>query len=478
MRFHDNRTTSLTNVNITFPPSPTLTGTNGIATVTLPIPNGTQNGYQWGTTEYPYPSPCCLTTGGVFANASSAAYPRASDGIGVLCNSSDNGTYDGGTGSVLAALERKCPTENGGEAHFTLTYDLADVPILGIADSFAYRGSTGSFRVSLSRAVTSPVIAHWRTESLPESDPTRATPPQDYQPVADGTLTIPAGGTSTTVSVVIPSNATVNRRFLVVLSNPTNAAIQVRSATGTIVDDLFQINPIALTMGIGDASAYRGTMNMEFVVGANLSSTGPTVTANYKTYDGTGSTGAKAGVDYQYAEGLVELSPSKPSTTIYVPMYNPNTTGEKSFTVVLSNPSGVAIGKGTGIGTIKEIFPYTIVSPTIGIGDASAVRTDPYIDFVVGIANAPSTGSYTLNWRTVPPNTASSAQPDVDYTAVYGIVTVSSTQPTTTVRVNLLNLSTTNWGTLENKTFMVELYDPPTDSTIWRSTGVGTIRRY
>lgn len=108
------------------------------------------------------------------------------------------------------------------------------LPSLSIADSSIVETDSGTqtldFNVTLSSPSANTVSAEWAT-----ADGT-ATAGEDYQQ-ANGTLTIPAGQTATTVSVIINGDRVdeSNETFTVSLSNAQNARIVRGTATGTIL---------------------------------------------------------------------------------------------------------------------------------------------------------------------------------------------------------------------------------------------------
>lgn len=113
---------------------------------------------------------------------------------------------------------------------------IAPPPSLSINDVALPEGNSGLtpfvFAVSLSSASTSTVTVDYATASG------SAMAGVDFVP-ASGTLTIPAGATSGTVTVQVVGNTTVdgNRTFSVQLSGPENATIANGSGIATIIDD-------------------------------------------------------------------------------------------------------------------------------------------------------------------------------------------------------------------------------------------------
>src|SRR5439155_1603605 len=113
----------------------------------------------------------------------------------------------------------------------------ADAPSITINDVSVTEGNTGTvsatFTVSLSAAYGQPVTVHYTTADG------SATAGSDYQ-AASGTLTIPAGQTSGTITVLVNGDRLIEpneRTYFVNLSNLNYGVIADGQSVGTIVDD-------------------------------------------------------------------------------------------------------------------------------------------------------------------------------------------------------------------------------------------------
>jgi len=117
---------------------------------------------------------------------------------------------------------------SSGDAPALPTLAVADASVTE-ADSFA---RTMTFTVSLSAAAASPVTVQYAT-----ADGT-ATAGSDYT-AASGTLTIPAGETSGTISVSVTGDIAIesDETFTLTLSNESNATLADATATGTITEN-------------------------------------------------------------------------------------------------------------------------------------------------------------------------------------------------------------------------------------------------
>ena len=111
------------------------------------------------------------------------------------------------------------------------------LPTLWIANSQRVEGNDGAasidFTITLSQAAAQDVTVDYAT-----SDGTAVSAENDYVPTT-GTLVIPAGQTSATVSVPVNGDVRLepDESFFVNLSNPTNATISGNQAIGTILND-------------------------------------------------------------------------------------------------------------------------------------------------------------------------------------------------------------------------------------------------
>ena len=171
-------------------------------------------------------------------------------------------------------------------------YFLLGMPLLAISDVTVLEGNTGTtsvvFTVSLSAASDQPVTVNYAT-----ADGT-ATVGSDYM-AATGTLTIPAGQTTGTITVLVNGDrlSEPSETFVVNLSSPTNSTIADGQGVGTITDDEPRIS-------IGDMSKKEGNSGLTafaFTVSLSVPYDVP-VTIGYSTANGS----ATAGSDYQDVE--------------------------------------------------------------------------------------------------------------------------------------------------------------------------------
>ncbi|MFG1424706.1 Calx-beta domain-containing protein [Roseixanthobacter glucoisosaccharinicivorans] len=201
------------------------------------------------------------------------------------------------------------------------------------------------FTVTLDKPALGPVTVQYAT-----ADGT-AVAGADYV-AGTGTITFAAGETSKTVHVDIVGDTVVeaNETFSVKLSSPSGATLAEDTAVGTILnDDVAPVVPPAVS--IADATLAEGnggTGQMSFTVTLDKAATGP-VSVQYATANGT----ATAGSDYASKTGTVTFAAGETTKTIQIAVTGDTAVeANESFTVKLSNPTGLTIAAGTATGTI------------------------------------------------------------------------------------------------------------------------------
>ncbi|MEO8216430.1 MAG: Calx-beta domain-containing protein [Acidobacteriota bacterium] len=340
----------------------------------------------------------------------------------------------------------------------TLTINDDDAPpSLTINDVTTTEGNSGTtnavFTVSLSVASGFTVTVDYATAAG------SATSGSDFT-ATSGTLTIPAGSTSGTISVPIVGDTLTesNETYVVNLSNASGATISDGQGAGTITDD-DPIPGISIA-GTSVTEGNGGTTNMVFAV----SLTNPSqqiITVNYATSNGT----ATAGVDYTSASGTLTIPANTTSASITV-VVNGDLVAEPDETllVTLSAPVNATISTGTATGTINDDDG----TPTISITDVSAAEgnsgTTPFI-FTVSLS-VQSSQTVTVNYATA----NGSASSPSDYAATSGTLTFNPGQTSATVTV-LVNGDITNES---DETFVVNL-SSPTNAAFGDNQGQGTI---
>ncbi|HUE72289.1 MAG TPA: Calx-beta domain-containing protein [Pirellulaceae bacterium] len=222
------------------------------------------------------------------------------------------------------------------------------VPTLAINDRSALEGNSGTtnlvFTVSLSAVSGQPVTVNFLTAN------DTATAGSDYQ-TASGTLTIPAGQSSGTITVLVNGDrlAELDETFFVNLSAPTNAVIadpQDAQGMGTVLDNepRISINDVSLLEG------RNGRQSLVFTVTLSAAYD-QEVTMSYRTVDGTATTSNN---DYIAKTGTLTFAPGETTKTITIKVVGDRRTeaDETFFLDLFDNSSNSLFTKSRGIGTI------------------------------------------------------------------------------------------------------------------------------
>jgi hypothetical protein len=230
-------------------------------------------------------------------------------------------------------------------------------PILNISNATVTEGDSGTvaavFSLALSTATPWDVSVAYQT-----ADGTATIADNDYAGVS-GDLTIPAGMTSTTITVPVNGDRTfeADETFVVNLNSVINATVGSGQGTGTILNDDPQP-----AISINDVSGLEGNSGTTpFVFTVSLSNpSSQTITVDFAT----AASSATEGNDYQAAGGTLSFDPGDLTKTVTV-LVNGDTSVEpdETFQVNLGNAQNATIATGTGTGTILNDDSPT--SPTI-----------------------------------------------------------------------------------------------------------------
>lgn len=347
-------------------------------------------------------------------------------------------------------------TINNSPDNIVGAYYLDAVPRLTIGDVTVLEGNTGTtsvvFAVSLSAASDQPVTVNYAT-----ADGT-ATAGSDYVAAA-GTLTIPAGQMTGTITVLVNGDrlGEPSETFGVNLSSPTNATVSDGQGVGTILDDEPRVS-------ISDVSKKEGNSGLtafSFTVSLSAPYDVP-VTIGYSTTNGT----ATASSDYQASSGTLTIPAGQTSGTITVQaigdrLPEPNET----FFVNLSNSNYGVVVDGQGVGTILDD------EPRISIGDVSKKEgkkgQTTLFTFTVTLSAAYDQ-AVTMSFRTAD-GTATTG--DSDYTAKTGTLTFAPGETTKTITIEVKGDSKKE----SDEMFYLDLFGNSTNSLFTKSLGLGTM---
>jgi hypothetical protein len=219
-------------------------------------------------------------------------------------------------------------------------------PAITVSDVTITEGHSGtksaSFVVTLSGASTQPVSVAYTTANG------TATAGSDYKS-ASGTLIIPAGQTTGTVSVLVNGDRVgePNETFFVNLSSPANATIADGQAVGTIVDDEPRISITDVTRAEGRKNQ---TTQFTFIIMLSAAYDQP-VTVSFQTVDGTATSGDN---DYVAKTGTLTFAPGETTKTITIDVKGDSKkeADERFYLDLVGNSSNSVLDKKRGIGTI------------------------------------------------------------------------------------------------------------------------------
>lgn len=260
-----------------------------------------------------------------------------------------------------------------------------DASVVSITGASVTEGNSGTKNLNFTIGMTNPsdvdTIVTFNT-----ADGTATTGNSDYVGQTNITVTIPAGQTSVTKSVVINGDNTVenDETFTGTISGLNNGGragvtLGTATATGTITnDDAATVSISSPTITEGNA----GTASLNFIISlSNPVDVDTTVTFN--TADGTATA---ASGDYDaLTNQTVTIPAGQASATKTVTVHGDNLVElTETFTATISNLSaggrtGVTLGTVTGTGTITndDTANITITGGSITEGD-SGTKNLPY----------------------------------------------------------------------------------------------------
>jgi hypothetical protein len=198
------------------------------------------------------------------------------------------------------------------------------------------------FTVTLSAASTETITVAYATGNG------AATAGSDYQAVF-GTLTIPAGQTTGTITVLVSGDrlGEANETFVVNLSSPTNAVIGDAQGVGTIVDNEPRIS-------ISDVTKSEGKKGQKTLFTFTVTLSGAydqAVTMSYRSANGTATT---VDSDYVAKSGTLTFAPGETVKTITIEVKGDSKreANETFYLDLFGLSSNALFTKNRGIGTI------------------------------------------------------------------------------------------------------------------------------
>ncbi len=340
-----------------------------------------------------------------------------------------------GNQTVILNLNSLNHATAGGQTTHTLT--ITDtIPAISLSGSEKIvEGDLASYTVSLSKASISDITVNYLAQDG------SAQAGVDFNALS-GTLTIPAGQTSATLTVQSLDNATIcqaNRIFSFVLSSPSGASLSTSTISTAIEDNDFP----NLTMS--DVSVTEG---QSAVLTATLSqSCGFDVRFSWNTANGT----ALAGTSYTAANGTLLIPAGTTSKTISVNTINNSVDqGNLNFAVNLSDPSKVNLVTSSASVTIIDDES----APKLRFSQSSATVLDSVGQYSLQV----SLDHPTIQNVTAAISLSGSAVYGTDYTLSTASVSIATGASHMTLQINplrgaggkdlILTLGVPNRGTL------------------------------
>ncbi len=304
-----------------------------------------------------------------------------------------------------------------------------------------------SFTVTLSNTSYLPVSVYYQTNEG------TATATNDFT-TTNGTLTIPPGDLTGTISVPIIDDALDenNETFFVDLSNSVNATIADNQSIGTIND-----NDTPSAISISDEVKSEDSGVIDFTVSLSAAS-GLEVNISYQTVNGT----AIAPGDYTTTSGVLVIPVGSTSGTISVPIVDDAVSEtNETFMVNLSNPVNATLADNQGVGVINNNDP----EPVLTISDATENEDVGTMNFTVTLWTV-SELIVSVNYNT---NNNTAVAPG-DYTAASGTLTIPAGSTTGVINVPIIDDNSLE----SNETFTVNLTNP-INATRADNQAIGTI---
>ncbi len=251
-----------------------------------------------------------------------------------------------------------------------------------------------------------------------------ATSGTDYTALT-GTVSIPVGAASTTITVTPIDDTTLESDETVVVSLAAGSGYTVdfpSSATVTIEDN----DAPSVTIAATDDSAGEPSSTGTFTV----TRTGSTTASLAVTYTTSGT--ATSGSDYTALSGAVTIAAGESTATITVTPLD-DTTVDPAETVIATLAAGTGYTVGTPGSATVTIADDDGQTVTIAATDPTAGEPSDSGTFTVT-----RTGS-TVSALTVFYTPSGTAINGTDYTALSGIVTIPSSATTATITISVID---------------------------------------
>ncbi|MFH1852934.1 MAG: Calx-beta domain-containing protein, partial [Candidatus Neomarinimicrobiota bacterium] len=250
----------------------------------------------------------------------------------------------------------------------------------------------------------------------------------DYT-LANGTATITAGATSTTVQATIVDDALLenSETIILTLSNPNNSALGGTTVHTYTITDNETAPTIDFSLTASAADEAAGTKNLTVRLSAV---SGLNASTNYSV---TGGNASGAGVDYTLASGTATITAGLSTVTVPVTITN-DTLDERDETVVvtLAAPTNATLG----VNTVHTLTITDNDNPVkVAFANATSTVSEEVSPKSITIQLSVASGKEVSVDYAVTGGTASPA--GVDYTLAAGTATIAAGATTTTIDVTI-----------------------------------------
>jgi VCBS repeat-containing protein len=301
-------------------------------------------------------------------------------------NNTPTTPVDAATETFTLTATRTAGTTSNASAFGTGTIIEQDISITSatIAEGTGAGTTTGVLTVSVNPAFTA-------STTVPFTLSGTALSPADYGTLvfsggvtlSGGSLTIPSGVTSFTISVPVVRDALDEAAETV--------SVNIAGSTGTLTITDDDNTP---TLAINDVTVNEGAGTATFTVTLSAAS-GQAVTVNYGLIGQT----ALSGADFTAVAGTLTFAPGTTTQTITVPILQDNVfEGSETFRVNLSAPVNATIADGVGIGTIADngtgAGGTDNDTPTLAVSSITVSdQSNGFATFVVSLSNPSTTAT-------------------------------------------------------------------------------------
>ena len=285
----------------------------------------------------------------------------------------------------------------------------------------------------------------------------------DFDAVADFAITIEANAPSGTGTFTLTPEDDAEDEADETLALTGVSNLPVTPASVVLADDDEMM--ASRVLSIADAEASEGAGEVRFAVTLDGPSAAE-VTVGYATADPGASVDpvAEADIDYENVAGTLTFAPGEVSRTIRVQVLDDDLDEpDETFALVLSDPRGATLGRGSALGTIRDDDE----PPALSIaGDTGPEDVGELVFSVTLMARALT--EVTVNYATMD-DTAIAGD---DYGPVEGTLTFAPGETARTIRVAVVDDAVDE---ADEESFAVTL-SGPSGATLAHSLATGVIR--